>query len=96
MEPAKKVEVIIDSLDVPEVLDGLGRIGIHRYTAINGVLGHGEGSDSVAAPFLSAFENTYVMIVCSDAQAQQILDVVQPFLKRRGGVCLLSDVQRLT
>jgi len=33
------------------------------------------------------------MIVCSDERALQILDVVQPFLKRRGGVCLLSDVR---
>ena len=95
MEPVKKVEVVLDSLDVPEVLEGLGRIGIHHYTVINEVVGHGRGGDSGATPFSGAFEKTYVMIACSDAQVQQILDVVRPVLKSRGGVCLLSDAQRL-
>ncbi len=96
MEPVKRVEIVIDSLDVPDLLAGLGRIGIHHYAVVNGVVGHGEGGDSGAAPFSGAFENTYVLIACSEAQAQQILAVVRPVLKGRGGLCLLSDAQRLT
>ena len=93
MKRVKKVELVLDSLDVAEVITGLDRLGVRDYTILGGATGHGDRGRQSGVPFTAAFENTYMIIVCSDAQAQQIVDVVRPVLVGRGGLCLLSDVQ---
>lgn len=93
MERVKKVELVLDSLDVADVLAGLDRLGVQHYTILSGVTGRGDRGSQSGAPFTAAFENTYLIVVCSDEQAQQIVEVVRPVLASRGGLCLLSDVR---
>ena len=40
---------------------------------------------------LYVFRNVYIIIACSPELAPEIVEAVRPFLRRHGGMCLLSE-----
>jgi nitrogen regulatory protein PII len=91
MKPVKKVEMVVDAQEVPHLLDQLSRSGIKAYTVIREAHGKGDRGTRSGDFFLGAFDNSYLMIACSEEQAKQIVEMVRPLLKRIGGICLVSD-----
>jgi nitrogen regulatory protein PII len=91
MKPVKKVELVVDSQEVSHLLDQLSEIDIKAYTVIREAHGKGDRGTRGGDFFLGAFDNSYVMIACSEEQAKQIVETARPLLKRIGGICLVSD-----
>ena len=91
MKPVKRVELVIDALEVPHLLEALSDININAYTVIREAHGKGERGTRGGDVFSGAFDNSYVVIACDEAQSQQIVETVRPILKRLGGICLVSD-----
>lgn len=91
MEAVKKVEIIISSLEINEVLELLDKAKVTGYTVINNTSGKGDrglSNDDLGA----VFSNAYIMTVCTnEKQLDQIVSSVTPLLKRVGGVCLIND-----
>lgn len=93
MERVKRLEIILDQGDLSGVLDSLSELGIRHYTAIEGVGGLGDRGRRGGDPFSGTFDNAYVLIACSIEQADKVVEMIGPVLKRLGGICLVSDAQ---
>lgn len=96
MKPYKKIEVVTDSLELRRSLRALEEtIDVAGYTVIKDTLGMGEVGARLDDELTDVIKNSYVMFVCSEAQADEITEAMKPLLERFGGVCLVSDVQGL-
>lgn len=95
MMPVKKIEIIVDALELPEVLKLLDRAGVSGYTIIKDATGKGERGTRGGGELSGTFINSYVMTACPPEQVERVVETVRPILKRYGGVCLVSDAQWL-
>ncbi|GIV23007.1 MAG: hypothetical protein KatS3mg025_0666 [Bacteroidia bacterium] len=95
MEKAHKIEIIIDSVHVEKVLTLLERAGATGYTLLREVIGKGAQGVRPADEITGVFRNSYIITVCSEEVAQKVVESLAPLLKRIGGLCLLSEVQRM-
>lgn len=92
MVAKKKIEVVIDSFHLENVLKIFDKNGVEGYTVIRDVLGKGERGLMAADELTDAFKNSYVFTVCDSQVADKIAMDLKPVLKRYGGICILSDV----
>lgn len=95
MLPVKRIEIVVDSTTATRLLATLEEIGLHDYTIIKEVFGHGERGDRGGDPFSGAFDNSYLLIVVDPDVVDRIVEAIAPVLKRFGGICLISDATRL-
>lgn len=95
MMPVKRIEIIIDSLELPDVLEKLEAAGVSGYTVIKDATGKGERGTRGGGELSGTFINSYVMTACPPEQVSAIVESLRPILKRFGGVCLISDAQWL-
>ncbi len=94
MQAIKKVEIIIDYLELPRLLALIKKEGIAAggYTVIKEVVGSGGRGERMGDGFSGELTNSYLLIVCPEEdEAQRLVEIVLPTLKRLGGVCLVSD-----
>ena len=93
MQPIKRVEIVTDALQIPEVLGMLEKLGIGGYTLVRDVLGKGERGIQRGDELTDVFKNSLLIIACEPDQALALVEAVRPILKKRGGICLVSDAQ---
>ena len=92
MQAIKKVEIIVDYLELARLLELIQKEGIAvGHTVIKEVVGSGGRGDRTGDGFSGELTNSYILIGCSEDEAKRIVEIVQPTLKRFGGVCLVSD-----
>jgi len=91
MKPVKRVELVVDALEVPSLLEALADIDINAYTVIRQAHGAGERGTRGGDVFSGVFDNSYVVIACNEEESIEIVETVRPILKRLGGICLVSD-----
>lgn len=91
MKPIKRIEVIVDQGDQDAVLSAIAAEGVRHYTLIQGVGGMGEHGHRGGDPFGGTFDNTYILIACTQDEAERVVEGVRPILTRMGGVCMVSD-----
>lgn len=92
MKPVTKVEIIIDSVEVGNVVKLLDEIGVSGYSIINDVVGKGHRGVRSGDEFTDLFKNSYIMVVCEEKEMHKIVEAVRPIIKKFGGVCIVSDV----
>lgn len=91
-KPVKRIEAVLHQDVIEEITIKLDTLGISGYTLIEGVLGNGErGLRSNIG--LGVFQYHYLLIACEDKDVEPIIEVMRPYLKRHGGMCLVSDGQ---
>ncbi len=95
MIPVKRIEIIVDALELPGVLKVLDAAGVSGYTIIKDATGKGERGERGGGELSGAFINSYVMTACPPEQVERVVEALRPILKRYGGVCLVSDAQWL-
>jgi nitrogen regulatory protein PII len=91
MQAVKRIEIITDSLEMREVrrvLDGLALTG---YSVIRDVTGRGERGIQSGDDLTDVFKNSMVLLACPTERVSEIVEAIRPILKRRGGICLVSD-----
>lgn len=93
MELVKKVEIITNSLELPQVLKILEKAGVSGYTIIENVTGTGDRGRVINDLATQALTNGYVMSICTEKQEHQLVAAIEPVLKKFGGVCIVSDAQ---
>lgn len=91
MKPVKRVEIVVDALEVSHVLELLADIDINAYTVIREAHGKGERGTRGGDAFSGAFDNSYVIIACDASQVDELVETIRPVLKQLGGICLVSD-----
>lgn len=93
MEAVKKIEVITNSLELPKVLKILEKSGVSGYTVIEDVTGKGDRGRVINDLETHILTNGYVMSICTETQEQELVEAIQPVIKKYGGVCIVSDVK---
>lgn len=93
MRPIKRVEIIIDSPEVDDIIEVIESAQVTGYTIIRDVVGRGDRGLQVGYALSGAFSNSYILIACEPEAATRLVELVRPILTRRGGVCLVSDAQ---
>ena len=94
MMPIKRIEIIIDALELPAVLKLLNVAGVSGYTVIKDATGKGERGTR-GGELSGTFINSYAMTACPPEQVAAVVETLRPILKRYGGVCLISDAEWL-
>ncbi len=93
MQQVKRIEIIVDALEVPHLVRKLEAAGVSGYTIIKDATGTGERGLRDGGELTDVFKNSYVLIACPPEQTERIIEAIRPILKLRGGVCLVSDAQ---
>jgi nitrogen regulatory protein PII len=89
MKPVKRIEIVIEEMELDNVIEELDRIGVVGYTIIPRAVGRGERG--VRYESVQGLGNILMTIACSEEQATKVIEAIRPILKRYGGVCLVSD-----
>ncbi|MEC4982743.1 MAG: hypothetical protein SAK42_01380, partial [Oscillatoria sp. PMC 1076.18] len=91
MQEVKKVEIIVSSLEIEEVLQILDNIKVSGYTVIKNT--SGKGDRGVSDDDLDrVFSNSYILTVCTnEKQLNQLVEIITPLLKKVGGICLVTE-----
>lgn len=93
MRAVKRIEIIIDSLNIRMVLEELEKVGITSYSVIRDVIGSGDRGARSGDLLNDAMQNSYILIACEESEAAGVVEALRPTLKRYGGMCLVSDAQ---
>ena len=92
MQPVKKVEIIIDSVELQRLKNLLDEKGVRGYTIVKNIFGKGERGIKGGDGLTEVFNNVYVIIACTEDELNLFVDSVRKMLKKYGGICLVSDV----
>ncbi len=95
MMPVKRIEIIIDELELPTLLNLLDEAGMSGYTVIKDATGKGDRGVRGGGDLTRVFANSYVLTACPAEKLDLIVETIRPILKKRGGVCLVSEAQWL-
>jgi nitrogen regulatory protein PII len=91
MEPVHKVEIIISSPKLEQVLKILDKIGVSDYTVIDNATGRGDRYFT-DIDLDKVFSNAYILTVCTNQQQLDLLtQEITPLLKKIGGICLVTE-----
>jgi nitrogen regulatory protein PII len=91
-----KIEIIISTLEINQVVYILESLKLSGYTIIKNASGKGERG-VVFDDLGSEFSNSYVMTICTDfQQVNYLIADILPILKILGGVCLITNVNQIS
>ena len=93
MEHVKRLEIIIDAPELPTLLALLRAKGVSGYTVISPVTGTGGRGERRNDEPGGGSGNACVITAVPTAQAMEVVESIRPILKRRGGICLITDAQ---
>jgi nitrogen regulatory protein PII len=90
MYSVKRIEIFVDSVELPKILKVLEKQGVSSYTVIRNVV-----RGSVQGDLNVTMENDYVIAFCLPDQTKPIVEAVRPILNKFGGSCFISDAQEI-
>jgi nitrogen regulatory protein PII len=93
MRSVKRIEVVIDALQLKRLLKVLDEAGVSGYTVLPNARGRGERGARRADELTGALENAYVFTACPPEEADRVVEAITPMLERFGGICLVSDAE---
>ncbi|VXD20256.1 Nitrogen regulatory protein P-II [Planktothrix serta PCC 8927] len=94
MQDVKKIEIIIDTFHIQDVLNILDQIKVSGYTVIKDTSGKGDRGISCSDYLDCDFTGSYIMTVCTnEKQLNTLIELIKPLLKKVGGICLFSDAK---
>lgn len=93
LQTVKRLEIIINSLELKQVIKILNQVGITGYSIIHNLSGMGDRGriSNDLEPDTSG--NVYVLSICDREQEEEFVQQIQPLLKKYGGVCIVSDAK---
>ena len=91
MEATKRIEIITDAHEMREVRTVLDALGVGGYSIIRDVIGRGERGEQSGDEVTGVFTNALLLTTCDAERLPQLVEAIRPILRRRGGVCLVTD-----
>jgi nitrogen regulatory protein PII len=95
MKRVKRMEIVVDTLAVPRVLEALEAAGLSGWTVVRDVTGKGERGLRAGDELTGVAGNGYVLTACEPGELERVAEAVRPILRTFGGVCLVSDAEWL-
>jgi len=94
MYPAKRLEIVSDSVELTRILDALDQATV-PYTVIRNVAGRGIGGTMFDDSAVTMVDNAYVIAFCSPEKVEIAIEKIRPILNRFGGSCWISDAMEI-
>lgn len=91
MIPVKRVEIVVEAVQVRQVVRLIEEAGIGGYTLTRNIAGHGHRGERDADGLSDAFENACFVVAAEPDQANRLVEALRPLLSEGGGMCLVSD-----
>ena len=91
MDAVKRIEIITDALEMREVTRVLDAHGVTGWTIVRDVEGRGERGVQSGDELTDVFKNSMLITACPAAKAEELVESLRKILRRRGGICLVSD-----
>ena len=91
MKPVKRVEIVVEAVEINHFLGLLKQVGVVGYTLIRHVGGRGERGERRHDEYVYEVENVYFIVACDEVQAEALVAAIRPMLVKSGGMCLVSD-----
>ena len=91
----KKVEIIIEVIKTHKITRIIDELGLSGYSVIHGMGGRGANGTCDAQEVTDVLTNDCVIAICTEGQARELAEQVLPILKKFGGICYMSDVEKL-
>lgn len=95
MKRVKRVEIVVDALAVPRVVEAIEGAGVSGWTVVREVTGRGERGLRAGDDLAGVSANGYVLTACDPAELGRLVESIRPILRTFGGVCLVSDAEWL-
>lgn len=95
MTPIKRIEIIIDAPEVPSLLATLRANGVSGYSVFSPVTGAGERGERRNDEPGGGSGNACIITAVPPERVPALTEALRPILKRRGGMCLVSDAEWL-
>jgi nitrogen regulatory protein PII len=89
----KRIEIVVDEESLREMTRLFREAKVQGYTIIKGAGGLGSRGERNPDDYVFEDENAVMVIACEEAQAEKIIDLLQPRLREFGGMCIVSDCQ---
>jgi nitrogen regulatory protein PII len=93
MRPVQRLEIVIETVEMPKVIQLLVNTPVLSYTVVKEVVGCGERCMRDGDDLTDVITNVYIVTVCTADQVSSLVDLLRPILQRFGGTCLVSDAQ---
>ena len=87
----KRIEIVVASESLNELVDLLREARIRGYTVIKKAGGLGSRGERDPEDYSLEEENAVIVIACEDDLAERLIMLLYPRLKECGGMCLVSD-----
>lgn len=91
MRPVKRLEIIVNALQVDAVVRLLEEHGVTGHSVIRDVTGRGDRGRQTGDELTGAFSNSCVLTTCPPEALDALVNDLRRFLRRAGGVALVSD-----
>jgi nitrogen regulatory protein PII len=91
MKPVKRLEIIVETVELPKVIQLLVQVPVISYTVVKDVVACAERCMIDGDDLTDVITNVYVMTVCDADQVSDLVEALRPILQRFGGTCLVSD-----
>jgi nitrogen regulatory protein PII len=95
MHPVNRIELIVSSTEIKKLTKLLDKVNVPGYTVFRHVNGKGEWGFIPEDTAMIDLDNAYILVFCPSDQTEPLLAAVQPFLKKLGGRCYMSEAQAL-
>jgi nitrogen regulatory protein PII len=92
----KRIEIVVDEESLRELTRLFREAKVQGYTIIKGAGGLGSRGERNPDDYVFEDENAVMVIACEEAQAEKIINMLQPRLREFGGMCIISDCQWVT
>jgi hypothetical protein len=95
MKSIERIEVVIDALHAPTVVEVLERHGLKGWTQLRVAAGSGERGVRRDDELSGASTNSLLISTCPSDRLDALAEDLRPLLRRYGGVCLVTQARWL-
>jgi nitrogen regulatory protein PII len=95
MQPAKRLEIVSDSVELGKIVERLEGAGVSSYTVIHNVSSRGVRGTAFDDSAITMLDNTYVIAFCSPDKIEAVIEAIRPILNKFGGSCWISDAMEI-
>ncbi len=89
----KKLEIIIESVELSKVIKAIEKVGVRGYSLIKDISGMGKHGKSVSTSLVDVNEYNMLVIVDDEVKINQVIEKVKPIIKIYSGIMFLSDAE---
>lgn len=89
----KKLEIIIESIELNNVLKKIKACKIEGFTVIKDVIGNSHSFSRMESDLTDVMKNAMIIIVDEEEKLDKLIDKVKVILQDYSGIMFLSDVE---